>query len=116
MQLGLDMADWVDQSFVKAHFQQMTMEYSSWLVNKIADKEVDMASVRKIFLKNNQEKHEANNYEFKRGDKDDKVATADGTKEQPKKRRLKKKCSSYFLALNMFILKVDVKLLGLGII
>lgn len=82
MQLGLDMADRVDQSFVKAHFQRMTMEYSSWLVNKIADKEADMASMRKIFLKNNQEKHEANNYEFKRGGKDDKVPTADGTKEE----------------------------------
>ena len=69
MQLGLDMADRVDQSFVRAHFQRMTIEYSSWLVNKIADKEADMASVSKIFLKNNQEKHEANNYEFKGGTK-----------------------------------------------
>ena len=39
MLLGLEMADRVDQSFVKVHFHRMTIEYSNWLVNKIADKE-----------------------------------------------------------------------------
>ena len=47
MLLGLDMVDRVDQSFVKVHFHIMTMEYSNWLVNKIRDKETDMASMRK---------------------------------------------------------------------
>ena len=113
------MADRVDQSFIKVHFHRMTMEYSNWLVNKIADKEANMASMRKQFLKDNQEKHEANNYEFKRSDKDDKVPTTNGTYKQPKEKRLKKKWFSYFLfflALNVFILKVDVKPLSLGII
>jgi len=37
----------VDQSFVKVHFNRMTIEYSNWLVNKIADKEADMVAMRK---------------------------------------------------------------------
>ena len=53
MLLGLDMVDRVDQSFVKVHFHIMTMEYFNWLVNKIRDKETDMASMRKQFLKDN---------------------------------------------------------------
>ena len=96
MLLGLDMANLVDQSFVKVHFHRMTMEYSNWLVNKITDKEAKMASVRKQFLKDNQEKHEPNNYEFKRRDKDDKDPTTDGTNEQPKEKRLKKNDSFIF--------------------
>ena len=47
MLLGLDMADWVDQSFVKVYFYKMTVEYSNWLVGKIRDKETNMASMRK---------------------------------------------------------------------
>ena len=39
MLLGLEMADEVDQSFVKVHFHRMTTEYSIWLVSKIVDKE-----------------------------------------------------------------------------
>ena len=78
----------MDQSFVKVHFHRMTMEYSNQLVNKIMDKEVDMASMRKQFLNGNQDKHEDNNYEFKRRDKDDKVPT--GTNRQPKEKILKK--------------------------
>ena len=91
MLLGLEMADRVDQSFVKVHFHKMTTEYSNWLVNKIADKEADMVSMRKQFLRDNQEKHEADNYEFRRRDKDDKVPSTDGTNKQPKEKRLKKK-------------------------
>ena len=94
----------------------MTTEYSNWLVKKVADKEADMVAMRKQFLRDNWERHEADNYEFKRRDNDDKVPSIDGINEQPKEKRLKTKWSSYFLALNMFILKVDVKLLGLGII
>ena len=67
------------------------MEYSNWLVNKIVDKETDMASMRKQFLKDNQDKHGDNNYEFKRKDKDDKVPTIEGTSEQPKQKGLKRK-------------------------
>ena len=90
-------------------------------MNKIVDKEANMVAMRKQFLKDNQEKHEADNYEFRRRDKDDKVTSIDGIIEQPKEKRLKKKMILLFIylfifALNMFILKVDVKLLGLGII
>ena len=49
--LGLDMANRVDQSFVKVHFHRMTTEYSNWLVNKIANKEANMVAMRKQFLR-----------------------------------------------------------------
>ena len=62
----------------------MTMEYSNQLVNKIANKEVNTVAMRKLFLKDNREEHEADNYEFRRKDKDDKVPSTDGTNEQPK--------------------------------
>ena len=47
MLLGLEMANQVDQSFVKVHFHRMTIEYSNWLVDKIADKEANMVAMRK---------------------------------------------------------------------
>ena len=47
MILGLEMANRVDQSFVKVHFHKMTTEYFKWLVNKIVDKEVEMVAMRK---------------------------------------------------------------------
>ena len=81
----------MDQSFVKVHFHKMTIEYSNWLVNKIEDKEVDMVVIRKKLLRDNRERHEANNYEFKRRDNDDKVPSIDGNIEQPKEKRLKKR-------------------------
>ena len=81
----------MDQSFVKVHFHRMTIEYSNWLVNKIEDKEVDMVVIRKKLLRDNRERHEANNYEFKRRDNDDKVPSIDGNIEQPKEKRLKKR-------------------------
>ena len=56
MQLGLEMADWVDQSFVKVHFHKMTTKYSNWLVSKIVDKEAEMVAMRNQFLKDNREK------------------------------------------------------------
>ena len=55
MLLCLEVADRVDQSFVKAHFHKMTSEYSNWLVNKIVDKEAEMVAMRKQFLRDNQE-------------------------------------------------------------
>ena len=47
MLLGLEMAEQVDQSFVKVHFHRMTIEYSNWLVDKIANKEAEMVAMRK---------------------------------------------------------------------
>ena len=58
-------------------------------MNKIANEEVDMVAMRKQFLRDNQERHKADNYEFKRRDKDDKVPNTDGINEQPKEKRLK---------------------------
>ena len=89
--LGLDMANRVDQSFVKVCFHRMIVEYSNWLVGKIRDKETNMASMRKQFLEDNQGKQGDNNYEFKRRDKDDRVlTTTGGTNEKSKKKKLKK--------------------------
>ena len=75
MLLGLDMANRVDQSFIKVYFHKITMEYFNWLVNKINDKETNMASMRKRFLETNQDKQRDNNYEFKGRDKDGRVLT-----------------------------------------
>ena len=47
MLLGLEMADRVDQSFVKVHFHRITIEYSNWLEDKIAEKEAEMVAMRK---------------------------------------------------------------------
>ena len=66
MLLGLEMADRVDQSFVKVHFHKITAKYSNWLVGKIADKEANMVAMRKQFLRDNQERYDDDNYEFKR--------------------------------------------------
>ena len=109
MLLGLEMADWVYQSFVKVHFHRMTTEYSNWLVSKIVNKEAEMVAMRKQFLRDNREKPDEDNYELKRRDSDDKVPIIEEINDQQKKKRLKTKWSSYILALNMFILKVDVK-------
>ena len=73
MLLGLEMADQVDQSFVKVHFHKMTTEYSNWLVNMIVDKEAEMVAMRKQFLWDNREKPDEDNYDFKRRESDDKV-------------------------------------------
>ena len=73
MLLGLEMADRVDQSFVKVHFHKMSTKYSNWLVNKIVDKEGKMVAIRKKFLKDNQEKLDEDNFEFRRKDNDEKV-------------------------------------------
>ena len=86
----------MDQSFVKVHFHKMTIEYSNWLVDKIAEKEAEMVAMRKQFLRDNREKHDNDNYEFKRKDKDDKVPIIEEINDQPKEKRLKTKCPSYF--------------------
>ena len=91
MLLGLELADRVDQSFVKVHFHKMTIEYSNWLVNKIVDKEAKIVAMRKQFLKDNWEKPDEDNFEFKRRDSDDKVHFIEGIGDQQKKKRLKTK-------------------------
>ena len=73
MLLGLEMADWVDLSFVTVHYHRMTTEYFNLLVNKIVDKEAEMVVKRKQFLIDNWERPDENNYEFKRRDMDDQV-------------------------------------------
>ena len=87
MLLGLEMADYVDQSFVKVHFHKMTTEYSNQLVIKIVDKEAEMIAMRKQFLKDNRENPNEDNYKFKRRDNDDKVPIND----QQKRKKLKTK-------------------------
>ena len=91
MLLGLEMADRVDQSFVKVHFHRMTTEYSNWFVSKIVDKEAEMVAMRKQFLRDNREKPDEDNYEFKRRDSDDKVPIIEEINDQQKKKRLKTK-------------------------
>ena len=81
----------------------MTIEYSNWLVNKIVDKEAEMVAMRKPFLRDNQEWHDEDNYEFKRMDKNDDVPNTKEISDQQKEKRLKTKWPSYSLALNMFI-------------
>ena len=46
MLLGLEMADRVDQSFVRVHFHKMTTKYSNWLIDKIFDKEAERIAMR----------------------------------------------------------------------
>ena len=87
MLLGLVMADRVDRSFVKVHFHRMTTEYSNQLVDKIAD----MDAMRKQFLRDNWERHDDDNYEFKRRDKDDKVPSTEEINDRLKEKRQKKK-------------------------
>ena len=91
MLLGLEMAEQVDQSFVKVHFHRMTIEYSNWLVDKIANKEAEMVAMRKQFLRDNPERHDDDNYEFRRRDKDDEVPNTKEVNDQPKEKRLKTK-------------------------
>ena len=91
MLLGLEMADRVDQSFVKVHFHRMTTEYSNWFVSKIVDKEAEMVAIRKQFLRDNREKPDEDNYEFKRRDSDDKVPITEEINDHQKKKRLKTK-------------------------
>ena len=78
----------MDQSFVKVHFHKMTTKYFNWLVGKIANKEADMVAMRKQFLRDNWERHDDDNYEFKRRDKDDKVHSTEEINDQPKEKRL----------------------------
>ena len=73
MLMGLEMADRVDQSFVKVHFHKMTTQYSNQLIDKIVDKETEMVAMRKQFLRDNWERHDEDNYEFKKREEGNKV-------------------------------------------
>ena len=91
MLLGLEMADRVDHSFVKVHFHRMTTKYSNWLANKTVDKEAEMVAMRKQFLGDNRERHNQDNYEFKRKDNDDKLPITKEINDQQREKRLKTK-------------------------
>ena len=64
----------------------MTTEYSNWLVNKIVDKEAKMVAMRKQFLRDNRDKHDEDNYEFKRRDKNDEVPNIEEINDQQKEK------------------------------
>ena len=81
----------MDQSFVKVHFHKMTIEYYNWLVDKIVDKEAEMVAMRKQFLIDNRERHDEDNYEFKRREEGDKVPSTKEINDQQKEKRLKTK-------------------------
>ena len=91
MLLGLEMANRVDQSFVRVHFHKMTTEYSNWLIDKIVDKEAKRIAMREQFLRDNWEKPDEDNYELKRWDNADIVPITEGIGDQLKKKRLKTK-------------------------
>ena len=69
----------------------MTTEYSNWLIDKIVDKEAERIAMREQFLKDNQERPDEDNYEFKRRDNNEKVPITEEIKDQQKKKRLKTK-------------------------
>ena len=50
-----------------------------------------MVAMRKKFLKDNRERHDDDNYEFKRRDEDDKVPSTEEINDQPKEKKLKTK-------------------------
>ena len=63
------------------------------------------------FLKDNRERPNEDNYEFKRRDNDDKVRITEEISDQQKEKRLKSKWPSYFFGFEHVYLKVDVKTL-----
>ena len=69
----------------------MTTEYSNWLIDKIVDKETERIAMREQFLKDNRERPNEDNYEFKRRDNDDKVRITGEISDQQKEKRLKSK-------------------------
>ena len=82
----------------------MSTEYSNWLVDKIANKEAEKVAMRKQFLKDNWERHDDDNYEFKRMDKDNEIPSAEEINDQPTE-KTKDKMIFLILSLNMFIFK-----------
>ena len=91
MLLGLEMANRVNQSFVKVHFHRMTIEYSNWLIDKIVNRKAERIVMRERFLKDNWERPNKDNYVFKRSDNDDKVPITGEISDQQKEKRPKTK-------------------------
>ena len=69
----------------------MTTEYSNWLIDKIVDKEDERIAMREQSLRDNRERLDEDNYEFKRGDNDDKIPIIREISDQQKEKRLKTK-------------------------
>ena len=67
--------------------------------------------MKEHFLKDNRERLDEDNYEFKRRYNDDKVPIIEEIKDQQKKKRLKTKWPSYFFGFEHVYLEVDVKTL-----
>ena len=58
---------------------------------KIVDKEAEMIAMREQFLRDNRERPDEDNYEFKRRDKNDKAPNTEEISDQQKEKRLKTK-------------------------
>ena len=69
----------------------MTIKYSNWLIDKIVDKEAERIAMRKKFLRDNRERLDEDNYEFKRRDRNDDVPITKEINDQQKKKILKTK-------------------------
>ena len=69
----------------------MTTEYSNQLIDKIVDKETERIAIREQFLKDNRERPDEDNYEFKRRDRNDEVPITKEINGPQKKKRLKTK-------------------------
>ena len=69
----------------------MTTKYSNWLIDKIVDKEAERIAMRKKFLRDNRERLNEDNYEFKRRDRNDEVPITKEINDQQKKKILKTK-------------------------
>ena len=69
----------------------MTTKYSNWLIDKIVDKEAERIAMRKKFLRDNRERLDEDNYEFKRRDRNDEVPITKEINDQQKKKILKTK-------------------------
>ena len=67
----------------------MTTEYSNWLMDKIVDKEAERIAMREQFLKDNRERPNEDNYEFKRRDRNGKAPNTEEINDQQKKKILK---------------------------
>ena len=80
----------------------MTTKYFNWLVDKIVDKEAKMVAMRKQFLWDNRERHDEDNYEFKRRKEGDKVPSTEEINDQSKEKRLKTKWPYFWLWTCLF--------------
>ena len=61
------------------------------MIEKIVDKEAERIAIGEQFLRDNRERPDEDNYEFKRRDNDDKVRITGEISDQQKEKRLKSK-------------------------